>query len=447
MREHFFKFFAAAIGFVTVIHTCTIVSADLVNDLPQQTLSHFMELSLKDTTKTLAPARAAFEKGQIDECRRMLERAAAESGIIPHPEVQLASWYVSAGKLAAAQQVMEKVSLTESTRPDVRWMFCEMARGQGRLFDAWTHANLAERLPPPKRWDPKYAKHMRNLIARSKALIADQRGDWETSEKLFKAMITQGIRTYEVENALGRAAFFLDRPDDAFKHFQRACDFPQVESNPILLMAAHYEQKGDEKETEAWFKKGDAEGNDDAEKIRIAYCRWLIRQNRSADARKEATKRRPSEKNRGDFEFVVALCERMEGRFSVAEKILSRLNLSKPQDFSIANQLALMLVETKDQGKLGRAMQLAQKNVRNFPNSTEAISTYGWVQYRLGDSTAANQTFRVLLQGGQASRDAVFYIAQVQYALQQKQAGDVLIDAAKTSEGEFFNAHRVDKKI
>ena len=445
MRDHSMKVFAASL--VAVCLTSRVVSADLVNDLPKATLSHFMELSLKDTTKLLAPARAAFEKGQIDECRRMLERAAAESGIIPHPEVQLASWYVSARKMAAAQQVMEKISLTESKRPDVRWMFCELARGQGRLFDAWTHANLAERLPPPSRWEPEYAKHMKNLIMRSKALIADQRGDWETSEKLFKEMMAQGIRTYEVENALGRAAFYQDRPDDAYKHFRRACDFPQVESDPILLMAAHYEQKGDAKKTEEWFKKGDAEGNDDAERIRIEYCRWLLRQNRSKDARAAATKFRPSEKNRSDFEFVIALCERMDGRFQVAEKILSRLNLSKPKDFAIANQLALMLIETKDQGKLGRAMQLAQANVRRFPNLPEAISTYGWIQHRLGDTVAANQTFKVLFQGGQASRDAVFYMAQVQYALEQSDAGDVLIDAAKSSEGEFFNAHRVEEKI
>tara|TARA_R110002049_G_scaffold285698_1_gene466713 strand:+ start:106714 stop:108072 length:1359 start_codon:yes stop_codon:yes gene_type:complete len=446
----FFQYVAVCFALIAgspAILMPSFAAAEVVNALPKDTLRGYMQLSLKDNTKLLAPARAAFEKGDIDECRRLLERAAAESGIMPHPEVQLATWFLSAGKTGAAQQILEKVSLDEPNRPDLRWLYCQVALSQGRLFDAWTHVLLAERTPTPSRWTKEYADHMKGLIAKSKAAIADQRGDWAVSEKLHKELLVMGVRTATVDRALGRAAFFQDRPDEAYKYFVRASQSNELDALPQLLMAAMYEQKGNAEKTEEWFKKGDAAGNQDAERIRLEYIRWLIRQNRSADARRVATKFRPSDENRRDFEYAIALCGRMDGDFAVAEKILSRLNLASPKSFAISNQLALVLVESGDQGKLGRAMQLAQTNARNFPNSSDAITTYGWVQQRLGDSVGANQTFGVLLRSKQASRDAAYYIAQVNYSLGQKEAGDAFIQAAKNSEGEFFNAFRVDEKL
>ena len=435
-----FTCFTAALGWTT------FGFADTVNMLPKETLSNFMELSVRDNTKVLAPARAAFERGDIVEAQRLLERAVAESGIIPHPAVQVASWLLTAKNFVAAQMVMESIAVSEPDRPDVRWMFAEVARSQGRLFDAWTHITLATKAKPPTQWDPKFAKHMQSLIAKSQALIADQRGDYATSEPLFKELLKQGIRTVEVYMALGRASFFQGRPDEAFKYFELACKPESIKAVPELLMAALFEQKGEQKKTEEWFQKGDSKGTLDAERIRLEYVRWLIRQNRSDDARKVATKFRPSDENRADFEYLIALAERMEGKFSIAEKLLSRLNRANPTSFSISNQLALVLAESEDQGKLGRAMQLATTNVRNNPKSSDAISTYGWVQHRSGDSAGAEQTFNVLLQTGQASRDVAYYVAKVKSALGQTEFAGQVMEKAKNSEGEFFNAFRVDEK-
>ena len=53
----------------------------------------------------------------------------------------------------------------------------------------------------------------------------------------------------------------------------------------------------------------------------------------------------------------------------------------------------------------------------------------------------------MILQSGQASRDTAFYVAQVKRALEKPDQAKLLIDAAKTSTGEFFNWFRVDQTL
>ena len=341
---------------------------------------------------------------------------------------------------------MELVAMTEASRPDVRYLFAEIARGEGRYFDAWTHALVGERTEPRKRWSDEYAKHLQTLIVASKGKTADARGDWQRSRSIHTSMRGQGDENLSTDLALGRASFHLGQPENAEQHFRRAATRKGgAKLVPELVMAALYEKKGETEKTESWFQAGEKAQSDNAERIRLEYVRWLLRQNRADDAKAQASKQRPSEARLRDFQYMIAMSERMKGNFGSSEKILEALHVQNATNFQVANQLALVLIESKDQGKQARALLLATRNLKAAPKAKDAITTLAWVKHRLGDTTEAEQLFDLVLRGGQASRDTAYYVANVKRALKKQSEADLLLGAAKKSNGEFFNLHRVDK--
>lgn len=457
-----------------------------------------MQSTAAENRRLLLPARQAFEKNDVDGCRKELETAFAKSKSLSHPSVQLACWWIDAGKLPDAVAELERLAMTHPDRPDVRYMFAELALSQGRYFDAWTHARVGldtlASTPPigseaetvgaagaageggeggdnlagdKHRWHAGYATHMGHQLRRTQARIADARGDWKTSAELFQQLRADGDTSAQVATALGRAAFFQDDPVAAVAHFREAAEADENGMLAEIAMATLYEARGDIERTEAWLS-GKAEKTNasrpnagakvspsedsDAETLRAAYVRWLLGQNRAADARDQASRVRPSEQARRDFQYLIALADRMSGRFDSAEKILAAMHQEDVNNAAVANQLALVLVESSDEGKRGRALLLATRAVKANPNSADAISTYGWVQYRLGEVAEAVKAVEAMIQGGQLSRDAAFYIAQIKRSLgpedaKVKEEVDTLIQAAKTSRGEFFNAFRVDQSL
>ena len=114
---------------------------------------------------------------------------------------------------------------------------------------------------------------------------------------------------------------------------------------------------------------------------------------------------------------MTALAHRMAGQTSDAESLLSALHQKTPASFSVSNQLALVLVESSDEAKRGRALQIATSNARRFQNSEDALSTLGWVQYRLGDVAAAEQILTATMSDGSVSRDTAYYLSKVKAAL------------------------------
>ena len=58
-----------------------------------------------------------------------------------------------------------------------------------------------------------------------------------------------------------------------------------------------------------------------------------------------------------------------------------------------------------------RALELAEKNCRDYPHNPEAAATCGWVLYRLGKLDEAERVFRPLADQKHLSLDARYYLA------------------------------------
>jgi hypothetical protein len=107
-----------------------------------------------------------------------------------------------------------------------------------------------------------------------------------------------------------------------------------------------------------------------------------------------------------------------------------------------ANLLALALIEQNDPAKRSRGPQLADVNTVAFPNSHDAMATFGWALYHAGNLYQAEQKLRAAVWGVRTTPDIAYYQAHV--LADKGQTGDArkLLDTATKLSGAF--AHRDD---
>jgi Tfp pilus assembly protein PilF len=76
--------------------------------------------------------------------------------------------------------------------------------------------------------------------------------------------------------------------------------------------------------------------------------------------------------------------------------------------------LALALCEQKDDVKRRTALELAQFNIRAFPDQqSEAYAMLGWTLYRSGQLADAEAALRKSFSTGRMSHDAAYYLVRV----------------------------------
>ena len=107
---------------------------------------------------------------------------------------------------------------------------------------------------------------------------------------------------------------------------------------------------------------------------------------------------------------IVALFQK---KYEAAESDFEAALRQSPDNYAARNNLALALCGQSDERKKKRALEYAEKNVRDYPDDPEAAATCGWVLYRLGKVDEAERVFRPLADKKHLSLDARYYMACV----------------------------------
>jgi tetratricopeptide (TPR) repeat protein len=165
---------------------------------------------------------------------------------------------------------------------------------------------------------------------------------------------------------------------------------------------------------------------------------WHLRQGEFEQARTYATKATTLDKESPALKALSA----MLGYYSndpQAEIDFTKMHADSPGDFFSSNYLALILAESSDETKRGRAVQLAEMNARLNPQSAEALSTLGWCYYNVGRFQEALKVMGVFTQGAQISPDTAYYFAKVLLAANKFATRDVfnLLESAIQAKGPF----------
>jgi Tfp pilus assembly protein PilF len=391
--------------------------------------------------KELEAAAAKAREGRVDEAFGLIKEKAAKHPEWPPARLILAQLLWRANLGPQTRRALEQAALEAPDHPDVYLTFGRMALGEGRLSDARLNFENAESLLATGRWDAEKVQAVHREVVAGLAAVAEGREDWKTAETRLNSWLELDPKNGQVRQRLGRVLFQLDKAQDAFAALTQAVKDDKTLDPAAVTMARLFSQKGDNKKADEWFdyaRKVDPK----SARVRAAHARWLIDQGRAADARADSDEAATLDPGMKEAQWIRALVAWYLRDLAAAQAILEPLHRDAPADATVANLLALSLIEQDDAAKKSRGAQLADVNALQFPRSGEVLATLGWALYRAGQLDLAEQKLRTAVIGVRATPDSVYFLAQVLADKGQTADARKLLEGATNLPGAF--AHRDD---
>ena len=176
-------------------------------------------------------------------------------------------------------------------------------------------------------------------------------------------------------------------------------------------------------------------------KTRIAAASWALETGQLEEAKKHAAKAMQLDPKSLDGRMLRGVVALFLKEFKAAEEDFQVILEQYPKNFSAKNNLALALCEQKDDIKKSRSLDYATDNAQLNPKSSEALSTLGWVFFRLGRLNDAEEWLKraAAASGGNLKPDTAYYYAQVAYDLGRKDEAKKLLDDVLKTDRPMFS--------
>ncbi len=123
-----------------------------------------------------------------------------------------------------------------------------------------------------------------------------------------------------------------------------------------------------------------------------------------------------------------------------AEHYFEKVILDSPNDFVARNNMALALCEQDDAVKKQRALDYALGNYNANKNNPDALSTLGWVYFRLGKFDQARLAIEGAVKatnGNISNADTATYLAYILYHIGQKYQAKEILESVLKSKKSF----------
>jgi Tfp pilus assembly protein PilF len=242
---------------------------------------------------------------------------------------------------------------------------------------------------------------------------------------------------------LAAALFHLGKTAEAQKEFERAAKDDTTLEPAALSMARMYVQQDERDKAAEWFNHA-ARQHPKTLPVRTVFAAWLIDQGRFDEAKEQVAAAAEFATDSREFKMMRGLVGRYLKDYVEAERFFQDLYNDQPADFPASNQLALVLLEQSDEAKRRRALQLAEVNARQYPQSAEALSTLGWVYYRLGRLDEAERLLQAVIAAGRATSDTAYFLAHVLTDRGRLDDARKLLSKALEAKGSFV--HRTEAR-
>jgi tetratricopeptide (TPR) repeat protein len=390
----------------------------------------------------LQAARVELRSSDVAAARQTLDKYCEENSDSPLAEIMFASLLLEVRQDRAAIELLTEVSRRDGTEFEVHSALARIAFRQNRWMDAWAHATVARRSEIPKRWSESYRSRSITALKRVMGLTAVQRQDWSVAHELLRTLVQNDKQDAVAAMSFGVAAFHLDKLDLAKRSLQLAAEIDSTHAPYQLALAKLHSGVGREEVADATMREAINVAGKPGQVARLTHAEWLLAKNNSQAASETLKKvKDPSIVDQRDF--LLGLAHRMRGEFDEAETLFARLHQKEPTNTRFSNQLALALIESQDEGKRGRALQIATTNVGRL-QTADTVSTAAWVSYRLGDPVQAEKLLDTLIRTGSISRDGAFYASQIKRSLGKREQAERFLSLSRGATGAFFNAQKAD---
>jgi tetratricopeptide (TPR) repeat protein len=385
----------------------------------------------------IAAAIESFNAGNGEKLKEDLKAAKEKNPVLPASDVMIARLFMAKGQWSEALTVLENHVAENPTDAEAHKNFAEIAMVSGRWSDAWLQlAKSYELIAGMTFSEARKADFIAELI-KLRGEVAEQRRDIEGATKQFESLAKILPKSGDPLWALGRLKVTAGEVDAGAELLKKARQLDPKLPQPDLAIALALLGRGEREKAEVWFRSGLSDKATATENNWLQYLQFLVDDGR-ADAAKVLVAKAPAEyQTTRDFKLVKAVIHRYLGELSDAEKLLSELHQANPNDFDAADHLALVLVESPDEGKRARAEQISEANLRQAPNQERLAATAAWIKYKTGSADVADKILGQVVSGGRISPQTAYYSAMILMALGREAEGQQFLKSAVEAPGDF----------
>jgi tetratricopeptide (TPR) repeat protein len=383
--------------------------------------------------KEVTDAIDSFRQGKFKEARELLNKARSAHRALPPAEVLMAKLLILSGQQQLALQQLEEAVKNNPRDPEAYLMYAEGLLADRRVTAAEALYRDADELVKAFSENPKRKAGFEKRVLHGLASVAESRQQWKTAESLLRQLIKLDPDNAAAHFRLGQVLFQQAGPNDndrlseAYKSFVAAVKGDPNLPTPDVAMGRLFEhaaQQAQNANDNAKFKHNRDQAAKSFERATLAKynpdlntllsaAMWALQTNQFKLAQQYASDALKKDQDSLNAKLMAAVVARFSGNLKDAERLLQEAFNQSPANFAVSNQLALVLVESKDEADRKRALELAQTNYRLYQNNSEAVSTYGWVLYQLGAKSQAVQVLQSVVNSRALSPDSAYYVAQI----------------------------------
>lgn len=328
-------------------------------------------------------ATALFKARDYEGALKVWQEAAQSNVDMPPAQVILAYHYLQANMLEDAKTALQQATIDAPTDPEPYLVMAGLALRARDIESAESFCKKAGDLLPKFSKSPKRKTQLEQRLQSGRANLAESRGDWAKAQKLLEDWVKAEPKNAAALQRLARCLFQQKNVDGAIARLREAVKIEPSMMPPELIVAKFYHQAGDRENSKKWSDKA-LEASPDNLRLRVIMGRDALGSGDLDEARKHsiaATQIDPKSIEAKELRGSIAMLEK---DYDSAELIFEAALKLQPDNFSLRNNLSLSLVEQKDETKRRRALEYTEANVKKYPNSPEAASSYALVLYRLG---------------------------------------------------------------
>lgn len=357
-----------------------------------------------------------IQSGKVHQALQQLRAAAMEDPSMPPELLMMAYILLRNQRWNEGAVALEKAAVLHKDHPEVYQACGQFALMQDRNTDAWSHFQLALRVPIPEEWNDEQKKEFLLRCFVGLAAVSENRRDWQEAAHAFEQWSELEQLDAVTHYRWAKALLHAQAVEKAFKRLKEAHRLEPALNPPELMIAALYTEMGQFEKAAAWYETAVEKYPGDS-RVHYEYAGSLLLAGHTSQSREQLQKAAEGQTNfdslQTDLLLMRGLVARSEKEFEEAESLFTRVLRNSPGNPLALSQLPLVLIEQNDEAKKTLARQIAIANAQKNPRSMQALKSLGWVQYRLGNLNEAEKALKAGASATTKDGELLFFLAQV----------------------------------
>jgi tetratricopeptide (TPR) repeat protein len=386
--------------------------------------------------KEITEAVNKFKDRDFEGALKVLKEAAKKNPDLPPAQVIMAQLFSQTNVPMGVRNSLEQAIVDAPTDPEAYVIMGDLAVRDRRLTEARMLYQKAKELIGPFKGSQKRKDLLLPRILGGLASIEEAQEKWADAQKLLESWLKVEPRNAAAIQRMASCLFHQKDPDGALKKLKEAAKIDSDVLTPEAILGLFYEQAGDRDNAKKWMNTA-LQVNPKDLKTHLIVGQWAFETNQVPEAEAQAAAALQADPKSLDAKILSGVIALFKKDYPAAERYFEAAHLQSPRNFAATNNLALVLIEEKDEAKRRRALDYAQSNVQQNPKSPEAASTYGWVLYKMGRLDEAEKALQVAVSSGQFGADTAYYLACLYYDRGRETQAKQWLDFALKNTGPF----------